>query len=261
MVSGYGVQMPFTQSVLDALNWKDPLDKLENWDHSNVRTFVDKFVEKRFPTILALNKIDMKDSAKNINTICSKYGEDNVVLVSGLSECFLQHCKKKGFIYYEEGSDDFKMHGEPDTDGLGLKPIPENTKEKLQKIRDMVLFRYGSTGCVEAIQTVIKKTNFFPVYLVGNMNKFTASDGTPGVFRDGMLVPAGSTVSHIARAFGFRDRPVLYAYIFRNFSDDSNKEDEVTIDHQTVVLRVGAEHVITPECNIIKLVFNINDAN
>jgi len=38
--------------------------QLENWDDTMLRNFVTAFVKERFPTVLALNKIDMKDAAK-----------------------------------------------------------------------------------------------------------------------------------------------------------------------------------------------------
>ena len=110
-------------------------------DEPKVREFVKLFVSERFPTVLGLNKIDQKDSAKNMyvvflalyynlflicsDKICARYGEDNIVLISALSECFLQKMVQMHHIYYNTGigvlffsnsgtvgDEDFKMFGE-----------------------------------------------------------------------------------------------------------------------------------------------------
>jgi len=73
-----------------------------------LHTFVDTFLEERFPTVLVLNKIDMPESDKNIAKICKKYPEANIVLSSALAENFLRKMQKQGFIRYTEGSDNFK---------------------------------------------------------------------------------------------------------------------------------------------------------
>lgn len=83
-----------------------------------------------------------------------------------------------------------------------MKPLDEKTKNRLEKIRDLVLFRYGSTGtdspslslllspplsspllfltvflCHTGVQQAIKKAvdcrNLVPVYPVRNLHNFT----------------------------------------------------------------------------------------
>jgi hypothetical protein len=48
--------------------------------------------------------------------------------------------------------------------------------ETFEKIKDNVFYRYGSTGCAEAIRSIVKKVNYFPVYFVDNIGKFNAVD-------------------------------------------------------------------------------------
>jgi len=111
-LSGYSTQKSVVQCVLDKMKLDENSSQLENWDDTMLRNFVTAFVKERFPTVLALNKIDMKDAAKNIEQICANYGEDNVVLTTALGENILQWGKKKKYIYYNEGDDDFKVLGD-----------------------------------------------------------------------------------------------------------------------------------------------------
>eukprot|EP01124_Arcella_intermedia_P000044 TRINITY_DN10023_c0_g1_i1.p1 TRINITY_DN10023_c0_g1~~TRINITY_DN10023_c0_g1_i1.p1 ORF type:complete len:375 (-),score=65.57 TRINITY_DN10023_c0_g1_i1:34-1158(-) len=241
-LSGYSTQLITVQNTLDSLHLQEPLDKIENWDPQMVRKFVNAFVAERFPIILALNKIDMKDSAKNISRICSRYGEDRVVLVCSLAECFLRQMRTKNYIYYNEGDDDFVMYGEEiPTDkkyvitGPLVKP-PEKAAQSLQKLRNMVLFRYGSTGCVDVINSIIKERKFFPVYLVDSTTKFTAFDSTDkadGVFRDVALIPQGYTLRQIAKVF---DLP-----------------GTVLFGHGVDGIQMGPDQPVSPTNNILKI--------
>jgi ribosome-binding ATPase len=70
-VSGYGSTLSLVQKTLDASGIKAPL---EEWDEETLKAFVDFFLDIRFPTILALNKIDSVDADKNIDRICRKFG-------------------------------------------------------------------------------------------------------------------------------------------------------------------------------------------
>ncbi len=91
---------------------------------------------------------------------------------------------------------------------------------RLEKIRDMVLFRYGSTGIQEAIKKAVSVKGFHPVYPVRNIHKFTCDRysrmpplllylvphqprllwiyRTGGVFRDCILVPPNTTIRELA---------------------------------------------------------------
>lgn len=45
---------------------------------------------------------------------------------------------------------------------------------RLEKIRDLVLFRYGATGVQDAIKKAVEIKGYIPVYPVKNLNKFTS---------------------------------------------------------------------------------------
>jgi len=142
--------------------------------------------------------------------------------------------RKKKYIYYNEGDDDFVLLGEEvDTEkyntAVPLVKVPAQLLETLRKTRDMVLFRYGSTGCVEVIDMVIKTRNFFPVFLVDSLTKFTAHDSTSlsdGVFRDVALVPQGYTLRQVAKVFD-----IPGAVLFGHSTDGIQiGQDLITVD-------------------------------
>jgi len=49
-------------------------------------------------------------------------------------------------------------------------------KEKLERIRDLILLRYNSTGVQDAIKDAVSMAGLVPVYPVRNIHNFT-SDG------------------------------------------------------------------------------------
>jgi ribosome-binding ATPase YchF (GTP1/OBG family) len=97
-----------------------------------------------------------------------------VVLSSALAEIFLRKMQKDGFIKYIEGSDTITTA--EDDPSLNLKPLDEKTKARLEKVKDLVLFRYGSTGIQDAISKAVETKELIPVYPVKSIHNFT-SDG------------------------------------------------------------------------------------
>lgn len=97
----------------------------------------------------------------------------------------------------------------------------------MEKIRDLVLFRYGATGVQDAIKKAVDVKGYIPVYPVRNLNKFTSDRfvlcpfslslslarhlmrvscrvscvlcRSGGVFRDCLLAPPGTTIREFAR--------------------------------------------------------------
>lgn len=59
--SGYGSSPQTVARVLDKLAMKEPL---EDWSEETIETVVKTFIDEKFPTVFALNKIDHPDSDK-----------------------------------------------------------------------------------------------------------------------------------------------------------------------------------------------------
>ncbi|KAJ2337477.1 hypothetical protein GGH91_005080, partial [Coemansia sp. RSA 2671] len=202
-LAGYGTPRDVVQRALDRLP-RELVGEFSRWEAGKeLRRFVGAFLDERFPTIVALNKIDMADSDKNISAIMKRYHSkggalvdgvciDNIVLTSALGECFLRKMQKQRYISYETGSDDFS------TDAPGLKPLDEKAGRRLETIRDLVLFRYGSTGVQEAIVKAVDALGYIPVFPVKSLSTFGAPQ-QGAAFRDCVLVRPGTTVREFAK--------------------------------------------------------------
>jgi len=208
-LSGYSASSTVVNRALDRVGTKEPL---EAWDDDTVAAVVDAFVEEKFPTVLALNKIDHPDADKNISKIAKMY--PHVVLCSAISEVFLRKMAKQGYIKYAEGSefidtrDDLIEQGDPE--GGGLKPLDEKNRNRIENLKDMVLYRFGSTGVNQVLTRAAEVLGLVPVFIVRNTTTFgSGSSDSKAVFRDCVLVKKGTTVGDVARKV-MGDAPIAY---------------------------------------------------
>ncbi|MBE3041301.1 50S ribosome-binding GTPase [Candidatus Bathyarchaeota archaeon] len=205
--SGYGATPIVVVRALDRSGVKEPL---ENWDQATIDIVVEAFCDEKFPTVLALNKIDHPDADKNVAKIAQM--EPNIVLCSASSEVFLRKMAKQGYIQYLEGGEfvdtreDLIEAGDPT--GGGLKEMDEKNKDRIENLKDMVLYRFGSTGVVQVLTKASEVLGLVPVFPVRSMANFSAPN-SKDVFRDCVLVPKNSTVGDAARKI-MGDAPVAY---------------------------------------------------
>ena len=192
---GYGANLSLVKRAVDSI---PNLPPLENWDNEWITTVVKAFMKYKFPTVLALNKIDHPDADKNVSKILLKYPDTRAVVTSAITEIFLRKLKKQNYIKYEEGTEFVDTAEDLGTDS-GLKPLDEKLAEKIEDIRDLVLYRFGSTGVVQVLQEAANVLDLVPIFTVRNINSFTGNSGN-NVFRDCMLFPRGTTVGSVARS-------------------------------------------------------------
>ncbi|EEQ91741.2 GTP-binding protein [Blastomyces dermatitidis ER-3] len=209
--SGYGSTSKIVARCLDRLDIKEPL---QEWSDETVERVVVAFIDEKFPTVLALNKIDHPDADKNISKIAKVQDPQSIVLCSAISEVFLRKLAKQGYIKYVEGSDfidtreDLIDMGDPD--GGGLKEMDEKLKNRVENLKDLVLYRFGSTGVVQVLTRAAELLGLVPVFPVRNIHTFASGTGTVnGVFKDCVLVNKNSTVADVARKV-MGDAPVAY---------------------------------------------------
>jgi len=107
-------------------------------------------------------------------------------LCSAISEVFLRKLAKQKFIRYTEGSEfidtreDLIEQGDPDGGAL---------KEMDEKLKDMVLYRFGSTGVHQVLTRAAELLGLVPVFPVRNVHTFgSGTAGSNVVFRDCVLV-------------------------------------------------------------------------
>lgn len=192
--AGYSANGVMIARALDRL---PEVGKLEEWDKDKITEVVKAFMAEKFPTVLSLNKIDHPDSDKNVSKIILKYPDTKAVLTSAITEVFLRKLAKQGFIKYEEGTE-FIDTKEDLPDDPDLKEIDEKVQNRIENIRDLVLYRFGSTGVVQVLQAAADVLQLVPVYTVRNIHSFTGGNGT-NVFRDCTLIRRGTPVSKVAR--------------------------------------------------------------
>ncbi|TPX74333.1 hypothetical protein CcCBS67573_g04391 [Chytriomyces confervae] len=244
--SGYGANLSCVQKSLDRCGMKDGLD---TWDEDAVRKVVDGFLDERFPTIIALNKIDLPDSDKNVDKIFRKYDPSKIILTSALAEVFLRKLHSQGFINYHEGTEFFDLADESNS----LKPIPAATQSRLEKVQDLVLFRYGNTGVQATLKLAMDTLQLIPAFPVRNINSFgdgVAGGGSSGgggkektgVFRDCVLVKKGTKVGDLmADLLGESKKFCLYAETVGGVR--LGEDDEITPNNSIMSFKLSGDAV------------------
>ncbi|KAK9473943.1 P-loop containing nucleoside triphosphate hydrolase protein [Dipodascopsis tothii] len=198
--SGYGATGQLVQRALDRSKVTAPL---ESWDDDTIEHVVSAFVDEKFPTILALNKIDHPDADRCIYRIQRTHPEIPTVLTSAKTEVFLRRLRKQKYIYYEEGASEFITKLEDTEQQYDLREIEdERLQERIDQIRDMVFYRWSDTGILRALQEAARALNLVAVFTVRNIHTFsnnTDGSSSAGVFRDCILVRQGTTVGSVLR--------------------------------------------------------------
>lgn len=210
-LSGYGSTSSIVLRALDRLGLREPL---QDWSEETIEKVVNAFVDEKFPTVIALNKIDHPDSDKNISKIAKANDLNSIVLCSAISEVFLRKLTKQGFIRYTEGAEfvdtreDLIADGDPT--GGGLKEMDEKLKTRIDNLKDMVLYRFGSTGVVQVLSKAALLLGLVPVFPVRNVSTFSSgASSSNAVFRDCVLVKKNTTVAEVARKV-IGDAPLAY---------------------------------------------------
>lgn len=233
--SGYGSTPKTVARTLDKLGIKEPLEK---WSLETISAVVNTFADEKFPTVFALNKIDHPDADKNIAKIAKTQYAHSIVPCSAISEVFLRKLAKQGFIKYIEGSEvvdtreDLVEMG--DKDGGGLKELDEKLRIRIDNLKDLVLYRFGSTGVVQVLSRAAQLLGLVPVFPVRNIHTF-ASGSADALFRDCVLVKKGTTVKDCANKI-MGDAPL--AYIEGSGGVRVSEDEVVTIGKHDVSIDV-----------------------
>ncbi|KAF1790571.1 P-loop containing nucleoside triphosphate hydrolase [Phytophthora cactorum] len=204
-LSGYGATPSLVSKVLDRLGVKEPLD-LSTWAEEEVHNLVKIFLDIRFPTVLVLNKADQGDDTDPTSRRSSKTSKQR----------FIRY--EPGSMFYSTLEDDDEEQAKADAEkGLGpLKPIEKKIHRRLERISDMVLFRYGSSGVRAAINAAVELADVVVVYPVKSLKSF-ATNTTPGatnkgIFADAVIVKRGTTIKELAlRVSQFLGSNLAYA--------------------------------------------------
>lgn len=185
------------QLIARALNLVPDLPPLNEWDNEWIEKVVRSFMDVKFPTVLSLNKMDHPDADKNVLKIILKHPKLKCVLTSSITEVFLRKLASQKFIKYDLGTEFVDTIDDLGPES-GLKPLDDKLRGRIEVIRDLVLYRFGSTGVVQLLQAAADLLELVPVYPVRNINSFTGGSGD-NVFRDCVLIKRGTPVINVAR--------------------------------------------------------------
>jgi ribosome-binding ATPase YchF (GTP1/OBG family) len=163
------------------------MDKPEHWSDEDLLKFLDKLRSLSKPTLIAANKIDLPTSENNVERL--KESGYIVVPCSAEAELALRRAAEKGLIDYTPG--DCKL--------TAKNPEKLNTAQKraLEVIQEQILYKFGSTGVQEAINTAfLELLQMIAVYPVEDSEHL--SDHKGRVLPDVYLVPYGTTARQLA---------------------------------------------------------------
>ncbi|MDY6789121.1 MAG: redox-regulated ATPase YchF [Candidatus Nanohaloarchaea archaeon] len=185
-LSGLGIKLEHIRETLRDL---DISKKPDSWDEEDIESFVSRLREVSKPTVFACNKIDLPGAEENLESLRDEYPEEKFVPVSAESELALRKAAEAGKIDYLPGSSGFEV----------LADLSEKQEKALERIREEVLERFGTTGVQELIDTaVFDLLNMIVVYPVEDESSF--SDQKGNVLPDAVLVEKGSTPVDLAYA-------------------------------------------------------------
>ena len=183
--SGLKVNEDDVKEVL--LKLKYDAEKPAQWTEEQLKSFAHELRHLTKPMVIAANKIDKKDSAKNLENLKKAYPNLTIVPCSADSELALRNASKAGIIEYLPGDSDFKVNE---------SKINEKQKIALEIIKKNVLDVYGSTGIQQILNTAVfdllKHIAVFPA----GVHKLTDSKGN--ILPDCFLVPEGTTALDFA---------------------------------------------------------------
>ncbi|MEK6861674.1 MAG: redox-regulated ATPase YchF, partial [Nanoarchaeota archaeon] len=156
------------------------------WEDKDLFKLASKLRRKTKPMIIAANKIDIPESASNLERLKREFPNYLIIPCSGDSELALREASKSNLIEYIPGSSDFKI----------LKDLSEQQRKALNYIKENVLNKYNSTGVQEilnkAVFDLLKCIAVFP----GGVNKLSDSEGR--ILPDCYIMPPNSTALDFA---------------------------------------------------------------
>ncbi len=163
------------------------MDKPEHWSDDDIIHFLDILRSVSKPTLIAANKIDLPTSEENIERM--KESGYTVVPCSAEAELALRRAGEKGLIDYTPG--DCKLTTK------NAEKLNAAQKKALDAIQEHILYKFGSTGVQEAINTAFfELLQMVAVYPVEDCEHL--SDHKGRVLPDVYLVPYGTTARQLA---------------------------------------------------------------
>ncbi|MHA1238706.1 MAG: redox-regulated ATPase YchF [Candidatus Odinarchaeia archaeon] len=184
-LAGLGIKK--THILMGAKRAEVSLENMHNWSDEEIYQFMDQLRKIAKPMVIAANKIDKPSAEEGLKKL-SKC-EYPVIPTSALAEYHLRKYAQQGIIKYTPGDSDFEI----------VKPEKLTPEERgvLEKIREQILKKYGSTGVQQVLQKIVFEVlEMIAVFPVEDINNYTDHKGA--VLPDVYLVEKGTTVREFA---------------------------------------------------------------
>jgi len=161
--------------------------KSGQWTDEDFMGFATTLRKVSKPLIVAANKADRDGAEENVKRI--RDAGYRVVAICAEAELALRRAADAGLVEYTPGDGDFKVKSP--------EKLSEGQMRALERIREKVFSKYGSTGLQQAInEAFFSLLDMITVYPVENAEKLTNHHGH--VLPDCYLVPRGTTAKQFA---------------------------------------------------------------
>lgn len=225
MFTGYHASQALIQLAFDSVGITDTkllsIPKMEKPDAERmVHKLVGKFLQLRFPILLALNKIDHPDAVINLEKFNEQFDDKAMVSVSAKSECTLQQMCKEGLISYQSGGSHFDViKGE------------SSFSQELTAIKENVLEVVGDTGVLRALSQAVNlrsPTYAFPVNCLDTYQSISVKATVePPILSDCIVLKPGTTVGTLFNIMCYLPVPLLAGEYVRAEGVDSDRAKKV----------------------------------
>jgi len=223
--SGLAIKEYDVHEVLQKFNLisKNPND----WNDSDITTFVKELRRKTKPILIAANKADLCKDLKIVNDIQK---DTKTVICSAETELILKKAAKAGLVNYVVGNENFTLN-----DNVEVSP----QQQKALDLVKTVLSKIKSTGVQSVLDSAIfDLLKLIVVFPVEDESKLCNKDGK--VLPDAKLLPLNSTAKDLALT--------IHADIAKGFLHAINVKTKQ---------RIGADHQLK-HGDVIKIVSSLS---
>ena len=225
--SGLAIKEYDVHEVLQKFNLisKNPND----WNDSDITTFVKELRRKTKPILIAANKADLCKDLKIVNDIQK---DTKTVICSAETELILKKAAKAGLVNYVVGNENFTLN-----DNVEVSP----QQQKALDLVKTILSKIKSTGVQSVLDSAIfDLLKLIVVFPVEDESKLCNKDGE--ILPDAKLLPLNSTAKDLALT--------IHADIAKGFLHAINVKTKQ---------RIGADHQLK-HGDVIKIVSSLSRA-
>ncbi|KAJ3228681.1 hypothetical protein HDU81_005991 [Chytriomyces hyalinus] len=175
------------------------------WSLKKLETVVERFLDARFPMLLAMNKADLGPAAAHVERVKEKFGDAVVVPVCAAAEVWLQSQVKAGNVMLENGD------GSPVLTQVAGRLDSDKEQQEFQKV-ERIFDRYHGTGVEIALTAAVMMRSPVFCYPVDDLDNVSSVGGVSN-----LCVPMkpGSTVADVFELLSHGPEAVLAGQFVR----------------------------------------------